>query len=374
MAAAVTGLTVALAASAVAAGHSPAPVDRAASSIPPIRHVFTIVLENKNFADTFGAESAAPYLAKRLTKKGQLLEQYFGTGHFSLGNYITMISGQAENPATQSDCQTFSEMTPGTIGPDGQALGSGCVFPAAAKTVVDQLKGKKLRWRSYSEDMGNDPAREARRCGAPPLGQRDPTQSATAKDQYAARHNPFVYFHSVLDDKARCRSHVVALDKLGPDLRKLRTTRHYTFITPDLCSDGHDDECANPKQKGGYAGIDQFLRKWVPRILHSRGYRKNGLLVITFDESESGADSCCFTPTGPNTPAQGIYGAGGGRTGTLLLSPWIKPGSQNPTPYNHYSLLRSVEDIFGVGHLGYAARDEVEPFGRDVFQSHKIAP
>ena len=52
----------------------------------------------------------------------------------------------------------------------------------------------------------------------------------------------------------------------------------------------------------------------------------------------------------------------------MLLSPYIKPGSVNPTPYNHYSLLRTIEDIFGLGHLGYAARDEVESFGSDVFR------
>ena len=159
------------------------------------------MLENKNFADTFGAGSKAPYLAKRLLSKGQLLSQYHGTGHLSLGNYITMISGQSENLATQTDCQSFTEMTPGTIGADGQALGSGCIYPPQVKTIVDQLKGKGLRWRSYSQDMGKDPSREAARCGAPPIGARDPTQSATPKDQYAARHNPFVYFHSVIDKR-----------------------------------------------------------------------------------------------------------------------------------------------------------------------------
>ncbi|CAN5500201.1 alkaline phosphatase family protein [soil metagenome] len=339
---------------------------------PPIRHVFTIVLENKNFDASFGADSEAPYLANRLPKKGQLLTQYYGTGHFSLGNYITMISGQAENLMTQLDCQSFYEMVPGTIGPDGQALGAGCVFPSAVKNITDQFRGKALRWRSYNQDMGKDPSREARRCGAPALGAQDPTQHATPKDQYAARHNPFVYFHSILDRKTLCRNHVVSLDKLKSDLKRVRTTRHYTFITPDLCADGHDETCADPNQKGGYPGINEFLRKWVPKITRSKAYRNNGLLMITFDESESGAESCCFTPTGPNAAQQGLSGPGGGRTGAVLLSPWIKPGTTNDTPYNHYSLLRSVEDIFKLRHLGYAARPEVSSFGRDVFRKHRV--
>lgn len=83
-------------ATALLAGLSSTPAAPAAASLPPIKHVFTIVLENKNYDDTFGEGSHAPYLAKTLTSKGQLLSEYHGTGHFSLGNYITMISGQAE--------------------------------------------------------------------------------------------------------------------------------------------------------------------------------------------------------------------------------------------------------------------------------------
>ncbi|MEO7104275.1 MAG: hypothetical protein ABI311_12825, partial [Gemmatimonadaceae bacterium] len=62
---------------------------------PPIRHVFIIVLENESFETTFGAGSPAPYLADTLTKAGAFLRQYYGTGHSSLDNYISMISGIA---------------------------------------------------------------------------------------------------------------------------------------------------------------------------------------------------------------------------------------------------------------------------------------
>src|SRR3954465_8145676 len=128
---------------------------------PPVRHVFTIVLENKDYEQTFGAQPAAPHLAKELVSHGTLLTQYFGTGHLSLDNYLTMVSGQAPNPETQADCQLFRDVTPGVVVADGQALGSGCVFPKAVPTVVDQLESKGLTWRGYMEDMGADPAREA---------------------------------------------------------------------------------------------------------------------------------------------------------------------------------------------------------------------
>jgi hypothetical protein len=236
-------------------------------------------------------------------------------------------------------------------------------------TVADQLEAAGRSWRGYMEDMGNDLRRDgAATCAHPRIGSTDETQDASPTDQYATRHNPFMYFHSVIDDDLSCGAHVVNLNRLRRDLKKPRRTRNCSLITPDLCSDGHDEECADPQQKGGYEGIDEFLRKWVPRILKSKAMRRNGLLIVTFDESESGASACCFVPTGPNTPMQGIYGRGGGHTGTVLISPFIAPGSENATPYNHYDCLHTIEDIFGLGYLGYAARPEVHSFGADVFR------
>src|SRR3954471_21221227 len=105
------------------------PAAARADVLPPVRHVFIIVLENKDYDESFGPASQAPYLAKQLTRQGQLLRSYYGTSHNSLGNYITMISGQAPNPDTQGDCNVgFKDVFPGTPTPDGQTLGSGCVY------------------------------------------------------------------------------------------------------------------------------------------------------------------------------------------------------------------------------------------------------
>src|SRR5256714_15203769 len=122
-----------------------------------------------------------------------------------LGNSIEKHSGQATNPDSQGDCNFgFRVVVPGVMGAGGQAMGAGCVYPAAAKTIADQLDAKGLSWRAYMEDMGADPSREKAACAHPDIGQSDPTQSATANDQYATRHNPFVYFHSIIDDQGRC--------------------------------------------------------------------------------------------------------------------------------------------------------------------------
>jgi phospholipase C len=92
------GLTALAAAGPASAGPARADFDS------PIRHVFVIVLENEGFDTTFGPNSKAPYLSKTLTSQGVLLQNYYGTGHASLDNYIAMISGQAATPDTRNDC------------------------------------------------------------------------------------------------------------------------------------------------------------------------------------------------------------------------------------------------------------------------------
>src|SRR3954452_3207650 len=337
-------------------------VPAAHAALPPVKHVFVVVLENKNFDESFGPGAGSPYLAKTLRDKGQLLRQYFGTSHESLGNYITMISGQAPNPITQADCIFgFNNVVPGTIGADGQAMGMGCVYPPEVKTVSDQLDAAGRSWKGYMEDMGTP-------CRHPAIGTSDDTQSARADDQYATRHNPFVYFHSIIDDQARCDARVVPLERLTGDLVSAASTPSFSFITPDLCHDGHDAKCADGG-KGGYEGIDEWLRTWVPQILGSPAYADGGMLVVTFNESEEGAEACCAEPTGPNTPRPGIEGPGGGRIGAVVVSPYTEPGSTNDTAYNHYSFLRSIEDLFGLSHLGYAGAAGLRPFGDDVFNA-----
>jgi phosphatidylinositol-3-phosphatase len=335
------------------------PAVAGAAPQPPVKHVFVIVLENKDYASSFGPGAQSVQLPA-LASQGVLLSQYYGTAHNSLPNYIAMVSGQGPNPITQSDCQIYQELLPGIIGSDGQALGLGCVYPASVKTVANQLDSAGLSWGGYMEDMASP-------CQHPALNSPDSTQSATAASQYAARHNPFVYFHSIIDSPT-CAAHDVPLTELPAALTSEQTTPNLTFITPDLCSDGHDATCANASQRGGYGGIDDFLSTWVPRIQASPAYQDDGALIITFDESESGAEGCCVEDA-PNTPNAGgqTLGPGGGRTGTVVLSKYVTPGTTTATPYNHYSLLRTIEDLLGVPPLGYAARSTA--FGADVFNA-----
>ncbi|HUB84697.1 MAG TPA: alkaline phosphatase family protein, partial [Rhizomicrobium sp.] len=317
-----------------------------------------------------------------LPQDGALLTDYYGIGHASLDNYIAMISGQPPNEDTQRDCPVFAEfaLTSPVLDSQGRALGHGCVYPAMVKTLPDQLEAKGLSWRGYMEDMGKDPTREAATCAHSPVGAKETLNHATKTDQYAGKHDPFVYFHTIIDNQARCDAHVVPLSDLPTDLAQISTTPNFAYITPNLCNDGHDQPCIDGSQ-GGYAPIDAFLRKWVPVILNSPAFKKDGLLVITFDEAASvnpAVDSaaCCGEEPLPGAAfPPGGNGAGGGQIGAVLLSPFIKPGTVSQQPYNHYSLLRSTEDFFGLSHLALAGAPQIESFGADIFgASPKPAP
>jgi hypothetical protein len=340
-----------------------------ASAPPPIGHVFIIVLENEPFPVTFGAQSLAPYLAHTLTAQGALLTQYYGIGHYSLDNYIALVSGQAPNLDTQGDCPVLTEFkaTAAHLDANGQLPGIGCVYPAQVHTIADQLDRAGLGWKGYMEGMGSDPAREAAACGHAAIGSKDATNHESLDDRYADKHNPFVYFHSIIDRADYCAEHVVPLDALRADLRTLAGTPAYSFITPDLCHDGHDAPCLNG-EPGGLISADAFLREWVPRITASPAFRKDGVLLITFDEGTDAA-ACCDEQPGPNGPQPGQFGPGGGRTGAVMLSRFIAPGTVSSQPYNHYSTLRSVQQWFGLTpYLGYANQHGLKVFGSDVFK------
>jgi hypothetical protein len=377
-----TGLLLTLSNPALAA-----PRSGPASPALGIKHVFVIVLENEDFEAAYGGGSGNPYLSKQLRSQGALLTQYHGIAHLSNPNYLGMISGQAPNPSTQSDCQIYNDFqpSPAVIGPGGQAVGVGCVFPPNVLTIADQLEQAGLTWRGYMQDMGNDLEREPDRCGAPTssfgTGFSDGTQAAAANDQYAARHNPFVYFHSLIDSGS-CERNVVPLLHLTADLALAKQTRSLSYIVPDLCNDGHDSPCVGKDVAGSNAGglvsADHFLKLWVPRIQASAAYKDGGLIVVTTDEAENDdATACCNEQPGPNSPLPGITGPGGGRIGTLVVGRCVRPGATVATPYNHYSLLRSLEDLFGIrtggsdgkGHLGYAGASGLAAFGADVFSS-----
>lgn len=355
---------------------------RPVGGMSPVRHVFVIVLENASYARSYGPNSRLPYLSHTLRGQGVLLEEYYGTAHYSLGNYLAIVGGVAPNRDIQMDCQAYTDMVRPSAEASGQVTaGRGCIFPPSVSTVAGQLAARHLTWRGYMQDMGNVPDREEASCGKPSLGRAaaDLTQEAVAGDAYAARHNPFLYFASVAGTAA-CAANVLPLEQLSRDLAAVSTTPNLSFISPSLCNDGHDQSCDG--RPAGSAAEDAWLRTWVSLIMASDAYQQSGAIIIVNDEADGDTSSCCNEPAGPNVTSPGLppsaakdgtfaagpgNGQGGGRTGALVLSPFVRPGTTSSTPYNHYSLLRSIEDVFALPYLGYAGTPGLTGFGADIW-------
>jgi phosphatidylinositol-3-phosphatase len=359
----------------------PASTGQGRSPLPAIKHVWYIDLENEGYTQSFGTPSADPYLARTLPRLGALLKNYYAVGHDSLDNYIAQVTGQSPDPATMNDCGVETLFTPANKvePPYHQLVGNGCIYPASVPTLGNQLSAAQLTWKAYLQDMGNVPSRDRTvltkqgpACGHPPIGKPDPTEGATAADQYATRHEGFMYFKSVIGNQAYCDQHILSFQPLLKDLSSVSTTPNFSWISPNLCMDGHDAPCADG-DPGGLAEVNGFLNIWIPQIMNSPAYKQNGMIFITFDEGSNDTACCGETsgksPSHPNSAEPGMGGPGGGRVGAVVLSPFIKGGTVSTVDYNHYSTLRTIEDIFGLSHLGDAAMPQVKPFGRDVFGS-----
>ena len=302
-----------------------------------IKHVWLIILENKSYDATFTGLNNNTYLWKTLPAQGVLLKNYYGTGHFSQDNYISMVSGQATLSDVQSDCPFYDQIT-GSVdtsgnlhrnpnfgqlvsaqGPNAAPITNGCVYPASVKTMFDQFDMANVSWKGYAQDLGNPdasgPAHSAgpQYCGAPyatpgatgSTAQPSPG-SANATDQYVPKHFPFPWFDSLLTSGKDCdAAHIANLfDPAGGlyhDLQSKATTPAFSWITPNNCSDAHDAVCHGNNLSGGFAdpntpnppvnytgglyASDLFLEHVVPEIEASPAFRDGGLIDVTFDEA-----------------------------------------------------------------------------------------
>ena len=242
---------------------------------PPgrIDHIFVIDLENEGFATTFGPGSPATYLNGTLRRRGELLVHYYGIGHFSLDNYIAQVSGQSPTNHTRAMHRGVRRRHPRHSGGPGpgrrqrlRVPGPGAHHRQPARHPLSaQPPDHVAAWRAYEQDMGNDPAHDGgvpdptggTTCGHPAIG-GSTAIVATADDQYATRHNPFVWFHSVIDDAAECQANVVPLGTLGPsgvpspdgplalDLAGIGAAPRFRLHRPNLCDDGHDGSAWAP--------------------------------------------------------------------------------------------------------------------------------
>jgi hypothetical protein len=318
--------TVAGTGAAAGAPSTLAPPENA--GLPPIKHVFEIVLENEESTSIYGS-AAAPYF-NSLAQQAVKLDAMYGAGHASLDNYMAMFGGDAPNPNNELDCS---------------AAAPGCAMPADPNglptNLGDQMDAAGLSWKIYAESM-------------PQPCTFSPTAPTPYSAPYAERHNPGVFFQSITSDAARCAAHVVPYEDpavgFAADLADEATTPALSLIVPNSIDDGHDGT-----PPASITAADTWLANNVPAILASPAYQDGGLLVITFDEGVS-TQGCC----GDNP--------GGGKIATLVLSPLAQSGVTSSVPYTHYSVLRTIEDAFGLPLLNHAGDPQVTPFGGDVWQ------
>jgi len=454
------------------------------NGLPPVKHVFMIVLSDRGFSQSFGASSSG-YLSGALRRQGELVQNYYAVAAAPLANEIALVSGQGPTVQTATDCPTFSRIQHPSKGARGQVLGSGCVYPAATKTLAGQFTSAGDTWKAYVQGVAPS-AKSA--CRVPKAGSKVP-QTAASKEAYVAWHNPFLYFGALTGGSA-CHKDEVGLGQLKTDLKSDSSTPTLAYIIPAACADGSEAPCKR-NAKPGLADANQFLKTVVPEIKKSPAYKNGGMIAITFDQAPQTGEyadpsACCSSPasypnlrglpsgtpvapagaTGPAIPGTTPIGGtaadttatttdttdttstdtttaptttdttttgstttgttttgpstaaatpttvtattapatttapttiatptttatptatapvslgtgettptgGGGQVGLLLISPYVKANSIDVVDYfNHFSLLASIESLFGLHHLGYAGAPGLPVFSAGVFNKY----
>jgi hypothetical protein len=339
----------------------PAPKEPATPAVPeaeagPVKHVFVISLTSPGYEQSLGAQSQMPYLSATLRPQGELLSNYSLLGEADLPNRIAALAGQPPNASTTAGCSTYAEFPPSAkASSSGVLSGSGCVYPVETLTLADQLGSSRLTWRAYVDGMVDPTTGSPANCVHPGPEEVE----TTVPGGYAARQNPFVYFHSLLD-LGDCSANDLPLDRLSGDLRKTEKTPNYSFIAPTLCNAGASGQCPVGGTEGA-ASADAFLSTWVPKILASPAYKADGLLIVNF----AAANPPVTVPGATPVPAADPL-----RVGALLLSPFLTPGSTDAAAYNPYSILRSNEDLFGLDPLGLAGATKTKSFAPSLLKEN----
>lgn len=232
-----------------------------------------------------------------LAQQYAVAANYYGTTHPSLPNYISLISGDTQGITT--NCNDCFVNAP---------------------NITDQIETAGKTWKAYMESMPS------------------PCFVGDSGAIYRQKHNPFIYFDNIRTNPARCAK-IVPFTQFDADLQA-GTLPDFVWITPNMCNSIHD--CS---LKTG----DDWLKTWVTKILAAPEWQQNGVLFLTFDESKPSDDTGCCT-----------Y-AVGGHLLTMVISPLAKPAFQSQVAYDHYSMLRTIEQSWGMPLLGKASCDCSQP-------------
>lgn len=341
---------IAIAASCVAFSAS-------ASEMPRYEHIFVIIAENKSF-DQIAGRPEAPRL-NSLAKEYGLAEQFYGEDHPSEGNYAAILGGDTfgirDDDAWYCKPLKIDPYCPHSLLP-GYVSHS-----VSARSLMDQLADAKLTWKGYFEDL---PAPGSLVILDPSAERPDPNRPA---ELYAAKHNGFVNFDRVRNDPEFAKK-MVPLDQLGKDLAA-DALPNYAQIVLNQCNEMHGlyanagpkppEDCVAERGKPEtFAALvrrgDAAIGAIVDGIVSAPVWQRPGnvAIVITWDEDNwntAGVQGCCgFDPAS-------AANFGGGHIPTIVVTNRGPRHVKDPEPYNHYSLLRTTEEAFGIGeYLAYA--------------------
>jgi len=317
-------------------------------AVPRYAHIVVIVEENKDYAQIL-SPSAAPNISALAAQYGDAT-QFFGEVHPSEANYVALLGG--DTFGIHDDDAFYCRA--GMVDPAcaGSAAPGYANHTVTARHLGQQLEAVGLTWKGYYEDL---PAPGSLAVVASDPAFDDGTRKTAL---YAAKHSGFVNFAAVQQDPLRT-ARLVDFHQFEADLAAGQLPS-FALVVPNQCNEMHGlvgpnlpPGCSNTDTPALIARGDKVVGDLVKRIQASAAWRSrdNMAIVITFDEGAHGTrEGCCaVTPGAPSN-------FGGGHIPTIVITNHGARAVRDDTPYNHYSLLRTIEDAFGLHeHLGHAA-------------------
>jgi hypothetical protein len=369
------GLGVGLSVPAIASGPaaSPPPHGRPAPRpFPHMDHVFVIMMENTSYSDLLSASNPNTTFIQGLATTYGLETDYYGVTHTSLPNYVAVTSGSTwgsnADDEAQADQGYFNHLN-----------------------LVDQLEGAGVSWKGYMESMPSvGYTGDYGDCTNNTTPDPDCTGGDTGTALYVRKHNPFMQYPEIFNNPQQA-DNVVPISQLSTDLSDGHVPQ-FAWITPNICSDMHGGAPAcpypssptDPAQATLYQDGDTFLNTWVTAIMKSPAWTGNSAIFVMWDEggyedsSPYGPEDdsgCCDSPVLPTAAPNPTTGGGGDLAGGTLYGGGHVPmivvakngarGTADATPTNHYSLLQTIEENWGLPFLGNAS---------DTVQVQSLAP
>jgi hypothetical protein len=329
-------LFVALAGLAWIATPGASSASNADSAIPHYQHIVEIMMENTSYGTIIGNPDAPKINA--LASQYGLATNYFGVTHPSEPNYMANIAGDFFG--VQDDNQFYC--TPALAGTDPNCAGTTVDHTVSAPTLADQLTSVGMTWKGYFQNLPPIPPTGLVMTGPNANGPYTFKWPSNSVALYASKHNPFVNFTGTQGALAN----MVPDSQLMADLAS-NSLANFSLIVPDQCHDMHGTGGCSSTDTLISAG-DTYVGDTVSAILTSKAWTQGrNAIVITWDEDD-------FSDQGQ--PGTGCCGAdpGGGHVATIVITNKGKHAVTDGTAYNHYSLLRSMEDAFGLPCLAHA--------------------